>query len=128
MDLTSNTVAFTKLYMTLLEDCLRLYSSDLHFIIEYVLQDVFHTQLRMFQNALRTHNQDIEVQLIEKNFKFIIEHLLSVIENNWEASTGVASAKLTALSTEFNNLKIGMAKPKPAPRQSIPKYTTEEFI
>lgn len=82
----------------------------------------------MFQNALRTHNQDIEIQLIDKNLKFIIDHLLNIIENNWEAHTGVASAKLVALSSEFNHLKMGMAKPKPAPRQSIPKYTTEEFI
>lgn len=64
MDLTSNTVAFTKLFMTLLEDCLRLYSTDLQFVIEDVLYDVFKTQLKQLDNALHTHNQDIEVGFV----------------------------------------------------------------
>jgi hypothetical protein len=45
LGLTCNTVAFSKLYLMFLEDCLRLATPELLYTVDDVLSDVFQAQM-----------------------------------------------------------------------------------
>lgn len=64
------------------------------------------------------------MQLINKNFKFIIEYLLKLVEQKFKKSTKVPFIEIATLSSDLSNLNLGIDKPKPAPR-SITKYSSE---
>ncbi|EEB12116.1 exocyst complex component, putative [Pediculus humanus corporis] len=128
LELTSNTVAFTKSVMTLFEDCMKLYSSHLFHVIEDVLYEIFNIQFKVLQSAKKLHkSSESEAQIINKNVKFLLDDVLKLIEKNFENKTKISSERIGGLTTEYNNLKLGIEKPKPAPR-SITKYSSEEFI
>ncbi|KAK6617456.1 hypothetical protein RUM43_014465 [Polyplax serrata] len=127
LDLTTNVFTFTKSIMTLLDDSLKLYSPQLHFVIEDIFYEIFHVQMRMFQNAKKSQQGDAQIELIDKNIKFVLDHVLSAMSKHFENGTKIPSVKMAALASEYNHLKTGGDKPKPAPR-SITKYSIEEFI
>lgn len=68
-----------------------------------------------------------QAQLINKNVKFVMDEILTLVEKQFEKTTTIASAKFASLNSEFNHLKLGTVKPTPVPR-SITKYSSEEFI
>lgn len=49
--------------MTLLDDSLKLYSPQLHFVIEDIFYEIFHVQMRMFQNAKKSQQGDAQVRV-----------------------------------------------------------------
>ena len=59
--LTGNTVAFSKLYLTLLEDCLRLATPELLFTVDEVLGDVFQAQMIHVKASLTSDKYKPEV-------------------------------------------------------------------
>ena len=68
LELTSNTVAFTKSVMTLFEDCMKLYSSHLFHVIEDVLYEIFNIQFKVLQSAKKLHkSSESEVIFLMKN-------------------------------------------------------------
>lgn len=64
--LTNNTVVFTKLYLILLNDCLRLETTELLYTINEVLYEVFEAQVRHVEASLRNESQ-LEVTLARSN-------------------------------------------------------------
>jgi hypothetical protein len=62
LGLTANTVAFSKLYLTLLEDCLRLATPELVYTVDEVLSDVFKAQMLHVEASLSSDKYVAEVQ------------------------------------------------------------------
>lgn len=58
LQLTSNTITFTKLYLAFLDDCLRLQTSDLLHTIDESLYIVFEAQIRYIEQSLRKETQN----------------------------------------------------------------------
>lgn len=61
LGLTSNTVAFSKLYLTLLEDCLRLATPELLYTVDEVLGGVFQAQILHVEASLSSDKYKAEV-------------------------------------------------------------------
>lgn len=64
LGLTSNTVAFSKLYLTFLEDCLRLATPELLYTVDEVLSDVFKAQMLHVEASLSSDKYVVEVWYI----------------------------------------------------------------
>jgi len=64
LGLTANTVAFSKLYLTFLEDCLRLATPELLYTVDEVLSDVFKAQMLHVEASLSSHKYVVEVWYI----------------------------------------------------------------
>lgn len=62
LGLTANTVAFSKLYLTLLEDCLRLATPELLYTVDDVLSDVFKAQMLHVEASLSSDKYMAEVR------------------------------------------------------------------
>nr|CAD7587786.1 unnamed protein product [Timema genevievae] len=120
--LTGNTVAFSKLYLSLLEDCVRLATPELVFTIDEVLGDVFHAQLRHVEISARTDNLRGEAKFIMKNAVFLLDTLLTLAEHGYEEKLGHPCSRLAQLHDEYSWLKKdNVSKP-------ITKYSTTEYI
>lgn len=61
LGLTGNTVAFSKLYLTLLEDCLRLATPELLYTVDEVLSGVFQAQILHVEASLSSDKYKAEV-------------------------------------------------------------------
>ncbi|PNF29096.1 Exocyst complex component 8 [Cryptotermes secundus] len=61
LGLTSNTVAFSKLYLMLLDDCLRLATPELQYTVDDVLSDVFQAQMLHVEASCSSEKYKAEV-------------------------------------------------------------------
>lgn len=62
IQLTASTLSFTKMFLTLLEDCMRLKTTELIYTIDETLYSVFEAQIRHTENSLRNElNQDVSI-------------------------------------------------------------------
>jgi hypothetical protein len=61
--LTSNTINFSKAYLTFLDDALKMPSADSNIFVDEILHDIFQAQLKHVENSLRSGKYKGEVGL-----------------------------------------------------------------
>ncbi|PSN36893.1 hypothetical protein C0J52_11426 [Blattella germanica] len=128
--LTGNTVAFSKLYLTLLEDCLRLATPELLHTIDEVLGDVFQAQMMHVEASLTSDKYKTEGKFIQKNAAFLLDTLLALAEHCYEEKIGNPCIRLNKLRDEYSWLKKDGTSKQPNSTTSKPvtKYSTTEYI
>lgn len=57
LQITSNVFAFTKLFLSLLGDCLKLKTPELLFTIDEILYDVYDAQIKYVETSMKNENQ-----------------------------------------------------------------------
>lgn len=64
LQLTASTLSFTKMFLSLLNDCMKLKTTELMYTIDETLYNVFEAQIRHNENALRTElNQEVSISI-----------------------------------------------------------------
>ncbi|XP_022904628.1 exocyst complex component 8 [Onthophagus taurus] len=124
LQLTANTMSFTKVFLTLVEDCMRLQAPDLLYRIESTLYSVFEAQLKHIEVTLRNEKRNEQRQFIIKNANFLLTTVLKLAQDKFKAVNKMESEKLSKLKMENSALIKGVT---PTTR-SIPKYNNEEFV
>lgn len=118
LQLTSSTLAFTKSFLTLLDDCLKLKTTELLHTINETLYRVFEAQLRCIEQALRNEQQE-QKQFILKNVEFLLSLLLEVAQRKYKENCGFECAHLHKLANEYSGLV------KAANRNTKTKYSSD---
>ncbi|KAF4533158.1 hypothetical protein B566_EDAN001700 [Ephemera danica] len=118
LHLTANTVAFTKLYMNLIENCMNLAIPELEHTVGETLAQVLRYQLRHVESCLS--RTDIDATCLERNASFLYFELLPLAQSIYLSNLGHQSSHLLQLQKEFP--KLG-ASSKP-----IAKYSTMGYI
>lgn len=75
MALTSNTINFSKAYLTFLDDALKMPSADSNIFVDEILHDIFQAQLKHLENSLRSGKYKGEVQI---NRIFTVDYYLNI--------------------------------------------------
>ena len=65
ISLTSNTINFTKAYLTFLDDALKLPFADSNIFVDEILNDIFQAQLSHVERSLRSGKYKGEVSKIK---------------------------------------------------------------
>ncbi|KAL1130922.1 hypothetical protein AAG570_012163, partial [Ranatra chinensis] len=104
LELTSNTLSFTKLYCSLLDDGLTLCTPDLEHSLGKVLYDVFDAQLKHVAACLKIERQQPQKKIVQKNASFLIESLLKVCSQKYQDRMHHTSKKLEQLKSEYTPL------------------------
>lgn len=130
VNLTSSTVAFTKLYLPLLDDCLRLSTPELQHTVDEVLGDVFQAQLKHVEASVASDKLRAERQFIHKNAVFLFDTLLKLVEQRYAEKIGHPCARLISLRDEYSWLKGEGRSRMSSTSASKPgtKYTSPEFV
>ncbi|KAJ4432975.1 hypothetical protein ANN_15232 [Periplaneta americana] len=130
LGLTGNTVAFSKLYLTLLEDCLRLATPELLYTVDEVLGDVFQAQMLHVEASLSSDKYKTESKFIQKNAVFLLDTLLTLAEHCYEEKIGIPCNRLSKLRDEFSWLKKdgGTKQTNTHTTKPITKYSTTAYI
>lgn len=77
--MTGNTVAFTKLYLALINDGLCLANSDMSYTLDRVLFDVFSAQLKHISASLKSEKLSQEVNItLQIHLKGCVWHYTSL--------------------------------------------------
>lgn len=71
LQLTANTLAFVKLYLSVTEDCLRLHTPELLSTVDETLYDVYRAQLRHVQTSLVQLSDNVQQSEVNQS---IIHH------------------------------------------------------
>lgn len=124
LQLTNNTLAFTKLFLSLVDDCLKLQNSDLLFTIDEIVMDVFDAQIKHFRQVLRNETHIEQRQFIIKNAEFLLVSLLNLAQEKYNTTVGFKCPSLERLQKENLALTHGVT---PSNRQ-IPKYSSNEYL
>lgn len=61
MALTSNTINFSKAYLTFLDDVLKLHTDSGNTFIDEILYDIFQAQMKHVENSIRSEKYKAEV-------------------------------------------------------------------
>uniref|UniRef100_A0A8D8R4X4 Glypican-4 n=1 Tax=Cacopsylla melanoneura TaxID=428564 RepID=A0A8D8R4X4_9HEMI len=102
--LSNNTILFTRLYLSLLQDCFQLATSELLYSIEDTLYVVMQHQLKHVDASLRNDQLADEREFIVQNADFILNNLLTLCENKFEQHFQFKSKKLAQVKKEFQHL------------------------
>lgn len=62
LQLSNNTLFFTKLYLTLLDDCLKLRYQEISFTIDEILKSIFVSHMHYYEQSMQ-NEQNLEVIL-----------------------------------------------------------------
>jgi len=130
LGLTANTVAFSKLYLTFLEDCLRLATPELLYTVDEVLSDVFKAQMLHVEASLSSDKYVVESKFIQKNAAFLLDILLTLAEHCYEEKIGNPCARLSRLRDEYSWLKkeSSTKKSNNSTVKPVTKYSTTAYI
>ncbi len=119
--LTSNTINFSKAYLTFLDDALKLPSADSNIFVDEILHDIFQAQLKHVENSLRSgkykgevKNDNVGIELdsfiklflfqvkfIHKNASFLLHTVLSLAQQRVEEVRLHPSPSIAKLRSEF---------------------------
>lgn len=119
--LSASTVAFTRQYLSLLEDCLRLCTTELAHTVDQVLTDVFGAQLSHVEVNLQSDKLgNPEKSFIQKNAAFLLSELLPLVTKTYQERLNNPCQTLEVLKTKFSWMKPadgdgGEPSPAPAP-------------
>ncbi|KAK0166624.1 hypothetical protein PV327_004116 [Microctonus hyperodae] len=127
ISLTSNTLAFSRLYVGLLEDCLSVTTPELIFTIENVLISVMRVQVQHIVAALNNAKQQ-ERKLVQDNASYVRNVIIERGLVLYNSATAHEFTKLLELKNQIVIEKSVNNKPKPAPRTSVPKYFSTEYM
>ncbi|XP_066141876.1 exocyst complex component 8 [Euwallacea fornicatus] len=119
LQLTSSTMAFTKAFLTLLDDCLKLKTTELLHNINETLFKVFEAQLRYNEQVLRNELQPEQRQFILKNVEFLLGVLLELTQKDYKKSVGFECGQLNKLANDYSSLF------KASARSTKTKYSSE---
>jgi hypothetical protein len=122
IQLTNNTIVFTKLFLMLLNDCLRLQTTELLHTINDVLYDVFEAQIRHVEASLRNEKQNEQRQFIAKNAEFLLTTLEGLCQKKYVEVNGFECMLLRKLQKEYSALTKGVS---PTSRTRKTQYSSE---
>ena len=128
IQLTNNTLTFSKLYVSLLEDCLSVATPELMATIDGVLVSVMRAQVQHICGSLTNPKLKQERQLVHDNASYIRDVVIMRGLELYKSATNQTFKKLLALKEQIVFDSLSPTKPKSAPRTSIPKYSTTEYI
>ncbi|KAL7306507.1 hypothetical protein TKK_0001206 [Trichogramma kaykai] len=127
--LTNNTLTFAKMYIGLLEDCLNLATPEMIVLMENLLISILQVQLEHFQASMRNPKFKQKRNLIQDNAKYIKEVIIARSIELHKSVTGHQFRNLLILQKQFSMDSPGSPRePQPAPRISVQKYSTTEYI
>ncbi|KAF7270056.1 exocyst complex component Exo84 [Rhynchophorus ferrugineus] len=119
LQLTSSNIAFTKTFVTLLDDCLKLKTTELLHVIEETLYIVFDAQLRHNIMSYNGEQQLEQKKFILKNTEFLLTSVLELSQKRYKEEVGYECEHLNKLKNEYSTLL------KPSPRNTKTKYSSD---
>ncbi|KAK9295218.1 hypothetical protein QLX08_010370 [Tetragonisca angustula] len=124
--LTDNTLTFSRLYASLLEDCLSVATPELMATIDAVLVSVMRTQVQHIIASLANPRLKLEKQLVHDNASYIRDVVITRGLELYESTTNRAFKKLLALKEEIVVDSSSPTKRKSAGKTA--KYFATEYI
>nr|SVE76248.1 EOG090X021B [Daphnia longispina] len=99
--LTSNTINFSKAYLTFLDDALKMPSADSNIFVDEILHDIFQAQLKHVENSLRSGKYKGEAKFIHKNASFLLHTVLSLAQHRVDEIRLYPSPSFAKLRADF---------------------------
>ncbi|KAK1116519.1 hypothetical protein K0M31_018982 [Melipona bicolor] len=126
--LTDNILTFSRLYVSLLEDCLSVATPELMAVIDTVLVSVMRTQVQYIIVSLTNPKLKLEKQLVYDNASYIRDVVIMRGLELYKSTTSQIFKKLLALKEQIVLDSSSPTKPKSASKTAIPKYSATEYI
>ncbi|XP_060528320.1 exocyst complex component 8 [Cylas formicarius] len=125
LQLASSNLAFTKTFVALLNDCLKLRTCELLHSIDDTLYRVYDAQVKHNEQALCNELQPEQRRFILKNVSFLLGPLLDLAQSRYKKAVGYECASLGKLRDEYSALLRGVV---PAPRAVTKTAYSAEFV
>ncbi|XP_032676517.1 exocyst complex component 8 [Odontomachus brunneus] len=126
--LTHNTLSFSKIYISLLEDCLSVATPELMSAIDNVLVSVMRVEVQHLIVSLTDPKLKQERKLVQNNAVYVRDVIIVRGLELYKSTTNQKFTKLLALKEQIVFESPSPTKPRPAPRTSVPKYSTTEYL
>ncbi|TGZ56793.1 exocyst complex component 8 [Temnothorax longispinosus] len=126
--LTYNILTFSKIYVSLLEDCLSVATPELISTIDGVLVSVMRIEIQHLIVSLTDPKLKQERKLVQNNAAYVRDVIIARGLELYKSTTNQKFTKLLALKEQIVFESPSPTKPRPAPRTSVPKYTTTEYL
>lgn len=125
LQLTTNTLAFTKLIINLLNDVLKIRTTELIHAINETLYSVFDAQIRHNELALRSEKESEQRKFITKNAEFLLVTLVDVCQKKYKEEIGFSCETLSKLQKEYSALLNGIS---PTSRNTTRNKYSSDFL
>ncbi|XP_029157447.1 exocyst complex component 8 [Nylanderia fulva] len=126
--LTHTTLTFSKIYVSLLEDCLSVAIPELMSTIDNALVSVMRVEVQHLILSLTDPKLKQERKLVQNNAAYVRDIIIVRGMELYKSVTNQKFTKLLALKEQIVFESPSPTKPKPAPRTSVTKYSTTEYL
>ncbi|XP_015183700.1 PREDICTED: exocyst complex component 8 [Polistes dominula] len=126
--LTNNTLEFSKLCINFIENCLSIATPELMKTIDTALLSLIGKEVKYLTESLKNPKLKQERQIIQDNAAYIRDIIVNRILELYESATNQKFTSLLVLKEQIVFEPISPVKPKAAPRTSVPKYSSTEYI
>ena len=105
LDLTSNTVHFTRSFLSFTDDLCKLHTEDIHSDVIEALSAVFKAQVKQYERALQTKQFLTQNKFIVANASFLVEKVLKMSEERLSKKTGISAYQMADLHGAAKKMK-----------------------
>ncbi|KAI4497387.1 hypothetical protein M0802_007398 [Mischocyttarus mexicanus] len=126
--LTSNTLEFSKLCISFIENCLSIATPELMQTIDTAVLSLIGKKIQHLIGSLNNPKLKQERQIIQDNAAYIKDVIVNRVLELYESTTNQKFTRLLVLKEQIVLEPISPVKPKAAPRTSVPKYSSTEYI
>ncbi|KAJ8958912.1 hypothetical protein NQ318_019681 [Aromia moschata] len=122
LQLTTSVLAFAKVFLTFLDDCMKLKTTELMFTINETLYSVFEAQIKHNENSLRSELNQDQRHFLTKNAEFLLGTVVEVAQKKYAEAVGYECPTLAKIQKEYSALTKGVS---PTSRSTKTKYSSE---
>lgn len=103
-ELTTNSLSFSKLFLSLVDEGLMISCQDMEYALSRVLKEVFDTHLRHVSASYSNNKFSSQRSIIQQNAKFLLGTLLESCQKKYYDKMGHHCKNLEVLRKEYNFL------------------------
>ncbi|ELU07335.1 hypothetical protein CAPTEDRAFT_141927 [Capitella teleta] len=103
--LTQNSVQFTKSYVSLCVDMLKMYNPNQHHLVTAAFSEIISAQLRHADRSISSHKFPDQKTVILKNAEFLVQCLAPLVQSKYQAVTGQPCSALDHLQATLKKIR-----------------------
>ncbi|KAL3280942.1 hypothetical protein HHI36_004169 [Cryptolaemus montrouzieri] len=119
LQLTSNNLSFTKMFINLFNDCMKLKTREILYAIDDTLYAVLDAQIRHHELTLRDEKEPEQRKFVTRNAEFLLTAVLGLCQKEYNEAVGFPCETLNRIQMEYSALLNGIS---PTSRYTRTKY------
>ncbi|KAK9888906.1 hypothetical protein WA026_001127 [Henosepilachna vigintioctopunctata] len=125
LQITANNMEFSKTFLILLNNCLKLETTELLYAINDTISNVFEAQIKQHELILSEGTKADQKTFVIKNAEFLLTTLMVLCQRKYIEKLGFPCEKLKQIQDKYSSLITVIS---PTTRDIKTKYSSDQYL